>query len=263
MPAVSDVKGTGGIMSQAEEGMKLFAKDPVLTFDTEAAGNFKMVHEAGIKKIEDQAEKLTGKPNAKARSELGKQVQAMKADPMYIDACKVVKGLEAPYGNFMTKVMEQSAKGNGGYAAAQVPGAPAPKKKAEKEGKKKEAESGGLSKEERDELEKLKEDIITRKSKLKEEGLSGGQCNKDAQVQQWVARMQELKIKENPLGIAEDGKKDDKKKEKKASSGEKLALEKKIEEYKTSLRNDFGYSDKDIKGDPDFQELQKELAKMK
>ena len=70
-----------------------------------------------------------------------------------------------------------------------------------------------MSKEERDELEKLKEDIITRKSKLKEEGLSGGQCNKDAQVQQWVARMQELKIKENPLGFAEDGKKDDKKKE--------------------------------------------------
>jgi len=261
MTALSGVKGTGGMLNQAEEGMKLFAKDPILTFDSEGASNFKMVHEAGIKKIEDQAEKLTGKPNAKARSELGKQVQAMKADPMYIDACKVVKGLEAPYGNFMTKVVEQTQKVSAGYAAAEAP--VAPKKKAEKEGKKKEAETGGLSKEERDELEKLKEDIITRKAKLKEEGLSGGQCNKDAQVQQWVARMQELKIKENPLGLADDGKKDDKKKEKKASSGEKLALEKKIEDYKNSLRNDFGYSEKDIKGDPDFQELQKELAKMK
>ena len=48
------------------------------------------VHEAAIKEIEAKAEKLTGKPNAKPRSELGKQVQAMKADQMYIDACKVV-----------------------------------------------------------------------------------------------------------------------------------------------------------------------------
>jgi len=42
-----------------------------------------------------------------------------------------------------------------------------------------------------------------------------------------------------------------------------MALENKIEGYKVSLKNDFGYSDKDIKADPDFQELQKELAKMK
>jgi len=249
-------------LSQADEGMKLFAKDPVITFDSEGASSFKMAHEASIQKIEAQAEKLTGKPNAKARSELGKQVQGMKADPMYIDACKVVKGLEAPYGNFMTKVVVQAEK-QSGYAAAQAPVVAETKKKAEKDSKKKEAETGGLSKAERDELEKLKEDIITRKAELKEQGLSGGQCNKDAQVQQWVARMQELKIKENPLGLADDGKKDDKKKEKKASSAEKLALEKKIEEYKSSLRNDFGYSDKDIKADPDFQDLQKELAKMK
>jgi len=258
---MSGVKGTTGIMSQADEGMKLFTRDPIITFDTEGASNFKSVHEAGIKEIEAKTEKLTGKPNAKPRSELGKQVQAMKADQMYIDACKVVKGLEAPYGNFMKKMIQDSEKPSGGYAAAEAPAAP-DKKKAEKTEKKKE-ESGGLSKAERDELEKLKEDIITRKAQLKEEGLSGGQCNKDAQVQQWVARMQELKIKENPLGLADDGKKDDKKKEKKGSSTEKMALEKKMEEYKVSLKNDFGYSEKDIKADPDFQELQKELAKMK
>jgi len=261
MAAVTGVKGTGGMMSQADEGLKLFVKDPIITFDTEGAANFKLVHEAGIKEIEAKAEKLTGKPNAKARSELGKQAQTMKADQMYIDACKVVKGLEAPYGNFMTKVIRQADKTSRGYSAAQAPAAPEQKKKAEKE--KKKEESGGLSKAERDELEKLKDDIIARKTQLKEEGLSGGQCNKDAQVQQWVARMQELKIKENPLGLTDDGKKDDKKKEKKLSSTEKMALENKIEGYKVSLKNDFGYSDKDIKADPDFQELQKELAKMK
>lgn len=258
MAAVTGVKGTGGMMSQADEGMKLFAKDPIISFDTEGAANFKKVHEASIQEIEARAEKLTGKANKNARSELGKQIQSMKADPMYIDACKVVKGLEAPNSNFMTKVVQEPEKKSGGYAEANAPAAP---KKAES--KKKEAETGGLSKQEKDELEKLKEDIVSRKAELKEQGMSGGQCNKDEQVLKWVSRMQELKIKENPLGIADDGKKDDKKKEKKASSTEKLALEKKIEEYKNSLRNDFGYSEKDIKADPDFQELQKELAKMK
>merc|ERR1712232_1483285 len=141
----------------------------------------------------------------------------------------------------MTKIIPEPDKPSGVIAPSPAPAAPEPKKKAEKEPKK--AETGGLSKEEKEELEKLREDIIARKAELKEQGLSGGQCNKDAQVQQWVARMQELKIKENPLGIGEDGKKEEKKKEK---------------EYKNSLRNDFGYTEKDIKADPDFQDLQKE-----
>lgn len=254
-------------MSQADEGMKLFAQEPVFTFDTKRASDFKATHEAAIKAKQDQAEALTGKANKTARSELGKQVQAMKADPMYIDACKVLKGLEAPNGNFMTK-MVAAAPASGGYNSA---AAAAPQKEAESGAKKdkkepkKAAESGGLSKAERDELEKLKEDVVKRKAELKEQGLSGGQCNKDQQVQDWVARMQELKIKENPLGLGADGKKDDdgKKKDKKQSSTEKLALEKKTEDYKISLRNDFGYSDKDIKNDPDMQDLMKELAKMK
>jgi len=260
MSSATGVKGTGGIISQADEGMKLFAKDPIITFDSEGAANFKKVHEASIQEIESKSEKLTGKANKNARSELGKQVQSMKAEAKYIDACKVVKGLEAPNGNFMTKVTQEPAEQSSGYS--QAPVAPTAPKKAES--KKKEAETGGLSKAEKDELEKLKDDIVARKTELKEQGMSGGQCNKDEQVQKWVARMQELKIKENPLGLADDGKKnDDKKKEKKPSSGEKLELEKKIEEYKSSLRNDFGYSEKDIKADPDFQELQKEYAKMK
>lgn len=256
------VKGMGSVMSQADEGMKLFKPEASITFDTEGANNFKLVHEAAIKEKQDQAEKLTGKQNKNARSEIGKQVQAMKADPMYIDACKVAKGLEAPNGNWMTKIEAQ-----GGYAA-KAPDVAEPKAAAKKEKEKKEPkkqESGGLSKAEKDELDKLKEDIIKRKAELKEQGLSGGQCNKDEQVLAWVQRMQELKIKENPLGLDADGKKEDdkKKKEKKVSSAEKLALEKKIEDYRLSLKADFGYSDKDIKNDPDYQDLLKELAKHK
>merc|ERR1712187_88811 len=134
------------------------------------------------------------------------------------------------------------------------------KKEAKKEDKKpaKKQESAGLSKAERDELEKLKGDIIARKAELKAQGLSGGACNKDEEVVKWVARMTELKIKEDPT-LAEG---DKKKNEKKASSEEKLNLEKKIEEYRLQLKSEFGYSDKDIKADPDMMDMLKQLKKL-
>merc|ERR1712005_60171 len=84
---------------------------------------------------------------------------------------------------------------------------------AEKKEKKEKAskESGGISAEERKELDKLKEDVIARKKDLKAEGMTGGQMNKDAQIVAWVKRMNELKEKAGELE-----KKEDKKKEKKA-----------------------------------------------
>merc|ERR1712185_865449 len=92
------------------------------------------------------------------------------------------------------------------------------KEKADKKPAKKQ-ESAGISKEERDELEKLKQAIIKKKGELKEQGLSGGQCNKDPEVVQMVARMQELKIKEDP-SLAEADKKKDKK-----PAGKKLSAD--------------------------------------
>merc|ERR1711979_86621 len=139
-------------------------------------------------------------------------------------------------------------------------------KKAEKKDDKpkKKMESAGISPDERKELDKLKNDIIARKAELKAVGKSGGECNKDEQVVAWVARMQELKIKEDPTLADGDKKKgDDKKKDKVNQSAEKLALQAKIEEYRLQLINEFQYSAKDIKADPDMMDLQKQLAKMK
>merc|ERR1712151_1052481 len=78
--------------------------------------------------------------------------------------------------------------------------------------------SAGISKAERDELEKLKNDIIKKKAELKAQGLSGGQCNKDEEVVKWVARMKELKIKEDPTLADGDGKMKKDKKDKEAKS---------------------------------------------
>merc|ERR1712046_560035 len=107
-----------------------------------------------------------------------------------------------------------------------------------------------------DELEKLKKDIIERKAELKAQGMSGGECNKDEQVVAWVARMTELKIKEDPsLADADKKKSDDKKKDKANKTEEKMALEKKVEEYRLHLKSEFQYSDKVNKADPDMREM--------
>eukprot|EP00928_Gymnodinium_smaydae_P073391 TRINITY_DN565_c0_g1_i2.p1 TRINITY_DN565_c0_g1~~TRINITY_DN565_c0_g1_i2.p1 ORF type:complete len:257 (-),score=115.28 TRINITY_DN565_c0_g1_i2:166-936(-) len=249
-------------LKAAEQGMTLFAKEDQVDYDVDGATKYKDDHEAKIKEKEDYVATLTGKDNKKARTEASKEVSAMKAEEKYVDACKVVKGLPPPKGNFVKSIVKGDApkKTEAAEAKKDEPKKDDAKKDAKKPGK---PESAGISKAERDELEQLKKDIIKRKAELKEQGMSGGQCNKDEQVVAWVARMTELKIKEDPTLAEGDKKKDDKKEKKKPASEEKMALEKKIEEYRLQLKADFGYSDKDIKADPDFQDMQKALSKLK
>merc|ERR1712176_514077 len=240
----------------------LFGTEDKIEYDVDAATTYKSEHEAKIKEKEEQANALTGKDNKKARTELSKEVSLMKTEEMYVDACKVVKGLAPPKGNFIKSIIE-GEKGKASQTASATPAAEDKKETKKKEDKPKKVESAGLSKAERDELEQLKKDIIERKAALKAEGMSGGQCNKDEQVVAWVARMTELKIKEDPTLAEGDKKKDEKKEKKKPASEEKMALEKKIEEYRQQLKSEFGYSDKDIKADPDYADMQKQLSKLK
>merc|ERR1711972_502877 len=183
----------------AEEGLKLFKDSGPIAVDTAAAAAFKEAEDKKMAELDEIIKGLTGKDNKKARTEKEKEQEA--AAPA---------ATAAP-------VVEESTAG----------------KKDEKEKKekpKKALESAGISKAERDELEKLKNDIIARKKELKEQGMSGGQMNKDEQVVAWVTRMNELKEKECP-GSSAGGKKDDGKKKKDSKSNkteEKMALEAKI-----------------------------------
>merc|ERR1712187_442665 len=231
--------------------------------DLEGATAYKTEHEAKIKEKEEAAAALTGKDNKKARTELSKEVSSMKAEEKYVDACKVVKGLPPPKGNFAKS--QKSEVKTSKADTPQTTAAPVEEAKKDKKDdkKSKKVESAGLSKAERDELEKLKKDLIERKAELKAQGLSGGQCNKDEQVVAWVARMTELKVKEDPTLAEGDKKKDEKKEKKNPASEEKMALEKKIEEYRQQLKSEFGYSDKDIKADPDYADMQRQLSKLK
>merc|ERR1712084_160447 len=140
------------------------------------------------------------------------------------------------------------------------------KKAADKKDKPKKAmEAAGISKAERDELEKIKNDIITLKKELKDQGMSGGQMNKDERVVAMVSRMNELKEKESPGSTTA---KKDEGKEKKGGklSAEAMAevgkLQEDIEEYRQKLVTEFKYSKKEIAADPDMADMVAKLAKL-
>jgi len=208
-----------------------------------------------IKKIEAEIETLTGSANKKARNQKSKDIAALKKDEDYVDAERVLAGKEplseknkaavaAPVEEKKEEVKEEVKEEK--------------KKKADK--KEKKAESGGISPEERKELEKLKEDVIARKKTLKEQGMTGGQMNKDAEIVGWVKRMNELKEKAGELE-----KKEDKKKEKVKKGGTEAIenLKKEIEAYKEKLKVEFGYTKADINKDEDIVAMTKKLKEMK
>merc|ERR1712139_473368 len=101
-------------------------------------------------------------------------------------------------------------------------------------------------------------------AELKAAGMSGGQQNKDPEVAAMVARMNELKEKESPGSTAKAGKdKGDSKKKKGSLSSEEQKemddLKGQIEQYRERLVKEFGYSKKEIKADPEMNELEDKL----
>merc|ERR1712232_1282273 len=133
-----------------------------------------------IAALEAEAAALTGKDNKKARTEKSKEASNMKTELKYIDACKVVKGLEPKNGHFATKPQSAEPEPAAALAAEAAPAEEAKDSKKKDDKPKKKQESAGLGPDEKKELEQLKQDIIAKKAALKAEGLSGGQQNKDA-----------------------------------------------------------------------------------
>merc|ERR1712139_667282 len=246
-------------------GMKLFEGQDggSVEYDADAAKAYLDECDAKIKQMEEEVKALTGKDNKKARTEKSKEVSTAKNDPKYIDATKVCKGLEPKNGNFIKSKTEAPKKVEKKEEPKEAP--KEEPKKDEKEKKAKKTESAGISKEERQELEDLKTKIVAKKAELKAAGMSGGQQNKDPEVSTMVARMNELKEKESPGSTAKAGKdKGDSKKGKKGalSSEEQKEmddLKMQIEQYRERLVKEFGYSKKEIKADPEMNELEDKL----
>jgi len=258
------VRGMSAAIQQAAEGMKLFqaTQGTAAEVDLAAAEKYKNEMDERIAALEDEAARLTGKDNKKERAAKGKEASELKAEPQYVDACKVVKGMEPKFGHFVTKaaiVPMVETKSDAKPAAKEDEA-----KKKEKETKpKKEEKEAGLTAAEAKELEKLKQDIMERKAILKEQGMSGGQQNKDPEVVKMVERMSALKEKECPGSTAKESKKDTKKSRAPLSAEEQKEMAKhqgENEAYKHNLKVEFGYSNKEIKADPDLVEMEGRLA---
>jgi len=260
------VKGGAEIAKQAAAGLALFANagDAAIEVDKDAAQKFKDETDVKIKALDDEAAALTGKDNKKARTEKSKEASSLKTTAEYIDATRILKDQEPKNGHFCKK--PKAAAAAAPVAEAAAPEAAADDKKAGKDKPKKASGAAGISPAERKELDSLKDDIIKKKKELKEGGMSGGQINKDEAITGMVARMNELKEKENP-GCLEAAKSE--KKESSKKSGKKMskemeaevgALEQEIEEYRTKLAGpEFKYSKKEIAADPDMQDMTKKL----
>merc|ERR1712193_408237 len=109
--------------------------------------------------------------------------------------------------------------------------------------KKKEKPQKGLSEKELEDMEKLKQNIMTRKAELKAEGMSGGQINKDSDIVDWVAKLNALKEKEAALkGNMTEKEAKQEAKGKKGDDKEIQKLKQEMEDYKHKLKEEFGYS---------------------
>jgi len=263
------VKGSRETMKQAEIGMKLFEQEAAaeVEYDIAGATTFKEGEDVKMAALDDVIKGLTGKDNKKAKTEKEKEKKAIKDSREYIDAEKVIKGKHPQNGFWVKKSAEEEQREAAAAASAvaaaaktqdAVSGGADDKVKEKKEKPKKAQESAGISPAERQELDKLKGDIIARKADLKGQGMSGGQMNKDEHIAAWVTRMNELKEKECPGSTAPTkGKSADKKK---ATSTEQEAaiseVEREIEEYRVKLMTEFKYTKKEISADPDMQDLQ-------
>merc|ERR1711920_636876 len=127
--AEENVKGTAEFAKQAEAGLKLLQGEAEAVLDVPAATAHKDAVDAQMVAMDAEIATLSGKDNKKARSAKEKEKSALKVDPKYIDACKVVKGLQPPNGNFATK--EEKA----GPIREEAPQAAAEEKGDDKPGK--------------------------------------------------------------------------------------------------------------------------------
>merc|ERR550514_847753 len=186
---------------------------------------------------------LTGKENKKARNAKSREIAELKKDANFMDAERILVGKELITPSNKTP---QNSKPKGGeyddlFAgcdAGKMYVAPTTESLTFSTKKKKEKPQKGLSEKELEDMEKLKQNIMTKKSELKAEGMSGGQINKNSDIVDWVAKLNALKEKEgDPKEI------------------EKLRQD--IEDYKAKLKEEFGYSKNEINKDPDLMDMQK------
>jgi len=216
---------------------------------------------AKVNVLEGEINALPGKENKKARNGKSREIADLKKDADFMDAERVLQGKE-PLTPSNKDPNSPSKKGEyedlfAGCDAGKMYVAPTTEQLTFSTKKKKEKPQKGLSEKELDEMEKLKQNIMTKKSELKAEGMSGGAINKDSDIVEWVTKLNALKEKEASLkGNMTEKEAKQEAKGKKGDDKEINKLRQDIEDYKLKLKEEFGYSKNEINKDPDLMEMQ-------
>lgn len=179
--------------------------------------------EARIARLKEEADSLTGKENHSIRAAKGKAIQELRSDPMYIDACRVAKGMPPMHGNFALGAHE---------SGDDTPLSPeqAAKLAAEAE-------------------EKLKEEFGPAPSEATH---TNGVTDEEAMFREWSERISKLEAKmeqpaeEVPPVVSED-------------VDELEAVAQEIVSYRLKLKAASGYRNKDLKADNRLHELEDRL----
>merc|ERR1719324_2268657 len=218
---------------------------------------------AKVKLLEGEIDTLPGKENKKARNAKSREIADLKRDANFMDAERILQGKEPITPSNKTPQNAPPKKGEyddlfAGCDAGKMYVAPTTESLTFTTKKKKEKPANGLSEKELEDMEKLKQNIMTKKSELKAEGMSGGQINKDSEIVDWVAKLNALKEKEAALkgNMTEKDLKQEAK-GKKGDDKEIAKLKQDIEDYKLKLKEEFGYTKQEINKDPDLMDMQK------
>jgi len=216
-----------------------------------------------VKMLESEIETLPGKENKKARNAKSREIADLKRDADFMDAERILAGKEPITPSNKTPQNAPPKKGEyddlfAGCDAGKMYVAPTTESLTFTSKKKKEKPAKGLSEKELEDMEKLKQNIMTKKAELKGEGMSGGQINKDSDIVDWVAKLNALKEKEAALkgNMTEKDLKQEAK-GKKGDDKEINKLKQDIEDYKAKLKEEFGYTKQEINKDPDLMDMQK------
>merc|ERR1712118_129616 len=176
----------------------------------------------------------------KVRNARSRVIAEMKRDADFMDAERILVGKEPITPSNKTPQNAPPKKGEyddlfAGCDAGKMYVAPTTESLSFTTKKKKEKPQKGLSEKELEDMEKLKQNIMTKKFELKAEGMTGGQINKDSEIVDWVAKLQALKDKE-------------------------AALKGNLTEKK--LKEEFGYTKQEVNKDPDLMDMQKRYKEM-
>ncbi|CAE8636875.1 unnamed protein product [Polarella glacialis] len=241
-----------GIGSRAAQPVLAFGPPPVVgmaaAHPEESAAEYKAFVDAWVVNLKQMQEVLIGRDHQKERSEKGKEIADLHAEPRYIDACRVAKGQPPVQGYFASEAESISFVENPGSS---VPSEEAARMAAGTESALKELEPPHTP-------EDLASLIIQRQWRQLKKGSSAsiGSRGKEPDVNAvrlWQWRVAKLEVKTTADRMEATASEN-------IDELESIAIE--LVKYRAQLQHDCGYRNKDLREDAELSDLERRLDRL-